>query len=126
MRKSARGMVIASAAVLATSTALMLAPPASASSTHCSITSPSTSCQTGTLGASSGHWIKLRVNVPLYGTVTCRVHDAANGVTVGTASRKSSLPSWAYTEITINGLYGSYFAVCINSSKTGRGTIRNS
>jgi len=119
-------MAIAGAATIALSTALMPASPASASSTRCTITSPSISCQTGSLSASSGHWIKLRVNVPLYGTVTCRVHDAANGVTVGSASRSSSLPSWAYTEITINGLYGRYFAVCVNNSKTGTGIIRNS
>ncbi|WP_436764438.1 hypothetical protein [Streptosporangium sp. V21-05] len=112
-------------AAVAVGAALTLATPASAASTHCTITS-SVSCTTGTLNASSGNWIKLRVNVPVYGTLTCRVHDAANGITVGTASRSSSLPNWAYTEITINGLYGRYFAVCVNSSKTGTGTIRNS
>jgi hypothetical protein len=122
MRRLTQGIV----AAVTTSAALVLATPASAASTHCVITSPSVSCQTGTLSPSSGNWIKLRVNVPLYGTITCRVHDAANGITVGSASRSSALPDWAYTEITINGLYGRYFAVCVNSDKTGRGAIRNS
>lgn len=105
---------------------LAAAPPALASVSSCQIGGSDISCQTATLFANPGHWIRFKVYVPRRGTVTCRVHDAANGVTVGSASRSSSLPSWAYTEITINGLYGRYFAVCVNNSKTGTGIIRNS
>ncbi len=65
----------------------------------------------------------MTVYIPSSGTVTCRVHDRANGITVGSASRR-----WYDTSATgktIGGLYGSYFMVCVNSSRSGGGQIAN-
>ena len=102
---------------------LAAAPPALASVSSCQIGGSDISCQTATLFANPGHWIRFKVYVPRRGTVTCRVHDAANGITVGSASRSASHGS-AITK-TINGLYGKYFMVCVNSNHSGGGEIAN-
>jgi hypothetical protein len=121
-----RSLGAAAATALAVAAVLALPSPAHAAQTSCTIVSPHISCSTGTIYAHPDHWVKLRVNVPVYGDLTCYLHDADNGIIVGQASRSSWLPSWAYTEPTFHGLYNRYFAVCINQSQTGTGRIRNS
>lgn len=119
----ARAWACAGALTVAMSAVLVTASPASANIVGCRITGSDTVCQTATLHANPGRWLRFSVYVPQRGTVTCRVHDAANGVTVGQASR-----SWSHTSNTggtITGLYGQYFLVCVNSSRSGGGEIAN-
>ncbi|MFG1944152.1 hypothetical protein [Nonomuraea sp. NPDC048826] len=126
MRKVSKGMrALVSAGVMTAtiSAVLATAPPAFASVSGCQISGSDIACQTATLYANPGHWIRFSVYVPRRGTVTCRVHDAVNGSTVGQASR--SWTNASGTGKTINGLYGRYFLVCVNSSHSGGGEIAN-
>jgi hypothetical protein len=116
----------AAAATAITAAVIATPAPALAQSSSCHIAPPYVACNTATLYPHADHWVKLRVNVPTAGTVTCRVHDAVNGDQVGIVSRHWLLPSWMYEEITISGLYSRYFAVCVNSSQAGNGILRNS
>jgi hypothetical protein len=108
--------------------ALLVAPaPASAVSSSCTITGTFISCNTGTIYShATEHWVKMRVNRPYTGTTSCSLKDAVNGITVGSASVSNARPRGFFELITVNGLYGRYFAVCINTEHTGYGKIMNS
>jgi hypothetical protein len=123
VNKVTRALASASVVTAAMSAVLVSSTPAFASVSGCRISGSDISCQTATLPANSGNWIRFTVYVPGSGTVTCRVHDAANGIVVGSASR-----TWYHTSATgktINGLYGRYFMVCVNSNRSGGGEIAN-
>lgn len=126
MSRLTRRLLQGAIAVAIAGTALVVtSAPAHAVQVGCHILPPRTGCGAGPIPASPDHWIKLRVNVPLYGEVTCRVHDNDNNIEVGRASRASWMPSWAFKQITIKGLYASYYMVCVNTSKRGSGSIWN-
>jgi hypothetical protein len=67
----------------------------------------------------------MRGNVPVAGTLNCFMIDAGNGIIVGSVSLSSWRPSWAFEQITVPGLYSTYFVQCTNSSHTGTGRIQN-
>jgi hypothetical protein len=122
-KNSFRAALVAAAAV----GALLVAPaPASAVSSTCTITGTFISCNTGTISANAAeHWVKMRVYRPFTGTTSCSLKDAVNGITVGSASVSHWRPRGFFELITVNGLYGRYFAVCINTEHTGSGKIMN-
>jgi len=121
MRKPTRSALTAVSLTAAVTAVIVLpAAPALADSTSCSISNGVYSCSTGTVRANSvTHSVRVIARKAVFGgSVTCRVHDSANGVTVGQV--KVSAPQLSEYR-TIGGLYGRYFAVCINGSRNGGG-----
>jgi hypothetical protein len=125
MRKRSKALLAAAvtAAAVGLSPAAAQADVSVQNVTSCSFTPPAYSCSTGTLAANPGHWIKITAFVPFRGTNTCYLHDASNGVIVGQASRHWYQQSG--NTVQVNGLYGSYFGVCVNSGQYGGGQISN-
>jgi hypothetical protein len=90
----------------------------------CSFSPPEVSCWTGVMGAhNSQHWMKLTALPPRAGTNTCRLHDSVTGDQVGIVSSQ-----WYHisgSTITVHGLHGYYFGVCVNNMQYGSGSIQN-
>jgi hypothetical protein len=104
---------------------LMLgAGSAAAATTGCTITS-GIGCSTGAIPANStAHAVKMTVFAPDGGSVTCRVHDAQNGIEVGILSNSNRFIAKSKT---ITGLFGSYFLSCLKSGNGsgGGGSLTN-
>ena len=114
-----RGTALLVAIVVATAALLAPGAPAAAAASGCTIKSGYYSCSTATLPANATtHQVLMVVFAGDGVTVTCRVHDAANGNEVG---RLSNGNYWVAKDKVISGLYGRYFMVCVRSVTYGGG-----
>jgi hypothetical protein len=118
-----RGGITAAVVTAAALVAVPAAPAQAAGKASCSIGLRAYSCSTGTVTPTSDHRIGISAmsRSVLGRSVTCRAHDAGNGIQVGSVT--ANTPFFRETKA-ISGLYGSYFVVCVTAyDGTGEGSI---
>ncbi|MEV6596805.1 hypothetical protein AB0M36_08075 [Actinoplanes sp. NPDC051346] len=122
LTRAMRGGVVAAALTAGALVALPAAPAQAAGAASCSFGLNEYGCSSGTVTANSNHQIGISAMSTWPGnSITCRAHDANNGVQVGSVT--SSTPWWR-TSKHISGVYGSYFLVCTGSADSrGEGSI---
>ncbi len=103
------------------------ASPVFASANGCIIPYGQFGCSTAPIPANQReHAIVITAFPAVYSDVTCRAHDATNGIEVGSVTARAGA-LWS-SEKVIRGLYGKYFLSCLRRTKAayqGGGTIGN-
>jgi len=118
MHKRTIGVIAFMAAAL-----LQAGSPASAATTSsdCTVALFNTQCKTGSVAAnSSGHWVKVYVDLTYWDSVSWRVVDDGNGQVVGSGTIPSSCSSFSKK---IYGLYGNYHLTVYNAEPITYGQL---